>query len=96
MILVKVHNGSRRVVAICDKELIGRVITEGIFELKISEHFYGGEETSAEEVKKIMVEATNLNIVGKESIKLALEVKVIDKEAVVYVDGIPHAQAITL
>jgi len=95
MILVKFHKSTHLVVAICDKDLIGRVIQEGNMEIKVSEYFYKGEEKTEEEVSKIMEKYDNLNILGKESVGLALKLGVIDKENTLLIDRVPHAQRIS-
>lgn len=95
MILVKIHKGEHDVAAICDKDLLGKTLSEGEIEVNVSEHFYGGEEKSEAEVKEIMKECDNLNILGKESVELTIKLGVIEKENVIYVEGVPHAQRIS-
>ncbi len=96
MIYVKIHKGpTGKVVAICDKELIGKVFSEGKFELRVSEFFYKGEEVNEEEVINIMKNAENLNIVGERSVNIALKIGVINKENIIKIAGVKHAQSIT-
>ncbi|MEK6922940.1 MAG: DUF424 family protein [Nanoarchaeota archaeon] len=95
MILVKIHRGPCAVVAICDKNLIGRTFSEKNFEIKITEHFYRGESRNHYEVEKIMKEYDNLNIVGNESIKLAIKCGAVNKENVLVIRGVPHAQKVS-
>ena len=95
MILVKFHKDESCVVAICDKNLIGKTLSEGEVEIKISEYFYKGEEKTAEEVCEIMKANDNLNIVGKESIGLAVKLGIIKKDNVMVIQGVPHAQGIS-
>ena len=96
MIYVKIHKGSSEVIAICDEELIGKKFSDGKFCLDIKENFYKGELMKEEQVRNILRNATNLNIVGEESIKLALEEGIIDKDCIVKIKGVPHAQLIVL
>ncbi|MBI2499457.1 DUF424 family protein [Candidatus Woesearchaeota archaeon] len=95
MIFVKVHKGLREVVAICDKELIGKVFSEGKYELKVGEFFYKGKEVSEDEVKEIMLNATNLNIVGERSINIAIKLGLVNEKNVLSIGGVRHAQSIT-
>lgn len=95
MILVKVHKAYRSVVAVCDSELIGKYLEEGKRELAIREHFFKGEEKTHEEARAFLQlysdnDAT-FNIVGKESIKAAIEAGLITKEAVDHMQGVPFA-----
>lgn len=92
MIYVKVHKGNENVVAICDKNLIGKKFSEGKLCLDVKEGFYKGELMDEEKVKEIFKNATNLNIVGEKSVKLALKEKLIDKSSVIRIKEVPHAQ----
>ena len=90
---VKVHESEARiVVAICDEELIGKKFSEDDKQLEITERFYKGEKKEKEEVTEIMKEATNSNLVGKETIDLALENEIIEKESIITIKNIPHSQ----
>lgn len=92
-ILVKFH---QNVVAICDKELLGKTFTEGKFELKVSGQFYGGHEEPEEKVMEILKNAKNINIVGKRSIGLAIKCGVVAEDSVILIQKIPHAQIFSL
>ncbi len=96
MVYIKIHKGSHEIVAICDEDLIGKKFHKGKLVLNITEYFYKGEKKSDNDTNKVMKEANNLNIVGKKSIKIALELGIIDKESVIVIGGVPHVQAITL
>ena len=95
MILVKVHQDfrkkERQVFAICDSDLIGKTIQQGDHKLEITERFYKGIEFPKEEIVDLMREGANLNIVGKESIQLAIDNNILDKDSIKKVKGIPMA-----
>jgi len=91
MILVKIHQG---VVAVCDKDLIGKTVSDEDSEIEVTERFYGGEEKSEEELLKILQDAQNVNILGKESIEFLLEHKLISKENIIYIGDVPHTQIV--
>tara|TARA_Y100000310_G_scaffold319710_1_gene375315 strand:+ start:3854 stop:4147 length:294 start_codon:yes stop_codon:yes gene_type:complete len=90
MIYVKLHEEG--VVAMADAEVIGKEFEEGDLYLQVSERFYKGEEKNKEEVVKLMKEANNLNIVGKEVVGIALEGGFIKKDDVKVIQGVPHVQ----
>jgi len=96
--LVKVHRNreGKVVVAICDKELIGKRLEDGKVQLDLSSDFYKGEERLVSEIADLMRNANIINLVGEKSIRLALREELISKENVKYVCGIPHAQVILL
>ena len=90
---VKFHtHGDRTVVAICDKELIGKKLKDKNISIEITERFYKGELKSEQEVCKIFQEATNMNIIGKKAIELALKQGIIAKDSIKTIKNIPHAQ----
>ena len=95
MIYVKVHKGLSRVAAFCDEELLGKTLKDGKICLTVSEYFYGGDKRNKEEAKEIMKNSENINLVGKECVEIALDLKIIDKNSIIYIKGVPHAQAIS-
>lgn len=97
MFFVKAHRKlEREVVAVCDDDILGKCFEEGDLFFEVKENFYRGEKKNEEEVKKILLSADNLNLVGKKIIKLALELKIIDKENIIKIHGTPHAQRLIL
>ena len=85
----------RSVIAVCDKELLGKKFEEGIFQLDVKESFYKGEEKSKEEIVELMKSFSNedatFNIVGEKSTRAALEAGVIDEESIGEINGVPFA-----
>ena len=92
---INVIKSYRTVVAVCDKELLGKRFEEGILQLDVKESFYKGKEASEEEVletlKKFSYEDATFNIVGPESVSVAIKAKVILEENVGEIDSIPFA-----
>ena len=100
MICLKIHadaiDPSRIIISICDSDLIGKKFEQGKKQLNITERFYKGEIKTEDEITEILKNASNINIVGKKSISLALKLKMIGKENIIKIQGIPHAQSIFL
>jgi len=92
---VKIHRSYRKVVAVCDNDLIGKKFEEGKKQLDVRESFYSGDEFDVERVKEIMkgeaADDSTFNIVGEESVKIALESGIIVEGNVGRVDGVPFA-----
>ena len=95
MIYIKVHKGISEFVSLCDEELVGKEFKEGRYCLKLSEHFYKGEKKTEEKVREILKNYDQFNIVGKRSIKIALELGIIDKNSIIKIEGVPHAQVVS-
>jgi len=92
---VNVIKSYRDVVAICDKELLGKKFEEGKFQLDVKESFFKGKESSREETFKIMkdmkLEDSTFNIIGEKSIKTALEAGIISEEGIGKINNTPFA-----
>lgn len=90
--LVKLHiSGGKKIVSIADKNILGKEFEDGEKYLNVSKNFYGGEDMDEEETIKALNGASSINIVGKESIKFALDSKLIKKDNVMKVNGVPYA-----
>jgi len=85
------------VVAICDENLIDREIrTKDKLKVKISKSFYGGQLINEAEALKLMRRATIGNLIGKRIVELAEKNGFIEKENIILINGIPHAQFVKL
>jgi len=96
MVLIKVHESTyRKVIAVCDSDLIGKKLEEGKKQLDVRDNFFGGDETSEEAATRFLKEEgredSTFNIVGDESVKIAREAGLINEEAIGHVDGVPFA-----
>jgi len=89
MIEANLHEGN--VLSLCDSELIGKTFSEGDVELEISEGFYKGEHYETEELKKMVKDARNINAVGKESVGLLIEMKIVEEANVRLIGEVPLA-----
>lgn len=83
-------------VAVCDKSLLGKTLIQGNLVFRVSEEFYGGELVDIETCMTHLKRATIVNMVGKTTVTAAINRGLISKEAVLYIDGEPHAQWVRL
>ncbi len=92
---IKTHKAYRRIVALCDSDLIGKTFTEDIRQITITENFFKGEEKNKEEtielLKDMEKEDATFNIIGKESIECALKAGIISKDGIIIIDNVPVA-----
>ncbi len=84
------------VVAICDKNLLGKSLSFRGVKVKISERFFKGELIGEEHVDKLLSNATIANLFGNEIVKLAAKLGYIDMKNVIKIEGIYHAQFVKL
>lgn len=95
MISIKLYRSSDDLIlGACDKELLGKTFTDGERQIDVSERFYQGDIIDAQQLKDILSEATIANLVGKKTIDIALEMELIDKENLLIIDDVPHAQIV--
>lgn len=94
--IVKIHKtpDGKKVVAVCDKGLIGKKFKEKNIQLDLSSDFYNGKEMNEEEILELFKAAYIINLVGEKSIELGIKAGIIDKDNVIYVQKIPHAQGL--
>ena len=86
-------------VSVCDPDCLGETYEDGPATLTVSEEFYGGDdavEADAETVVAGLHRAQVANIVGTESVAVAVEAGLVDEEAVLEFDETRHAQLLWL
>jgi len=93
MILAKAHvvNG-KKLVSVCDAELLGKKFEEKDFQLDLTGNFYKGEQTSEEKLVQLLKGAYVVNLVGKESVEFGIKKGFVKRESVKSVADVPHAE----
>jgi hypothetical protein len=81
------------IVALCDIELIGKVLSSGKARLDLSAYapFYLGKKVSEKEAIDALSSATNANIVGKRALAAAKKAGLAVSRAK-NIGGVPHLQ----
>jgi len=97
MISLKLKDvGKEKMVAACDEKLLGKTFREGKLKLEVKESFYRGDSANCKELSKALKEATIANLVGETTIQCAIDCGAIDKENVIRIEKIPHAQMVKI
>ncbi len=96
MYMKKYHAEEQTIVAVCDKDIIGRKFREGELVLKLEASFYKGDEVNKTEVIEALAGATIANVSGEKSIACAVDCGCIDPDTVIFIEGIPHAQMVRI
>ncbi|WP_340820722.1 DUF424 family protein [Methanolobus sp. WCC4] len=90
---LKIHkSGDNVIIALCDRELIGRTLKEGNITVTISEDFYKGEIVSEEDAIDIISKASNVNIFGEKAVSCAIKCGAVNKDNVKLINEVAHAQ----
>ncbi len=82
--------------AICDADMLGKTLKEGKVIFHIHEKFYKGSLVSLEEGIDLIQQSTIINIVGRKIVKEAIEKGLVHPDAVLEIEGVPHAQIVKL
>ncbi len=97
MLRIKIHDAYRRIVAVSDPELLGKVFTDGKIQIDVNKDYYGGDEVSEEKADQILraekAEDSTFSFVGKNAVKAGIKAGIIsnDGKSIITVKGIPHA-----
>ncbi len=90
---LKIHrSGNSTIIALCDRELIGKTLKEGNISVTITEDFYKGDPISEDEAIDVLSTATNVNIFGEKAVSCAVRCGVVDKNNIKIIDEVAHAQ----
>ena len=96
MILNERQTDEGLLVSVCDADVMGETFEDGPVSLTVTEEFYGGDDASESEVVDSLARCSVANIVGTESVAVAVEHGFVDEENVLDVDGTRHAQLLWL
>ena len=97
MFSYKVYKSNEDVMlAISDTYLIGKRFEENDMQLKVPEDFYSGSTCDRNEAVKLIKDATIINAVGNNIISLMIEKNLIEKDRVLKIGGVPHAQIVSV
>ena len=88
--------GRNVLLAMCDAEILGRTLREGKIVFRVKEDFYKGTRVNIEEAVSLIEKSTIVNMVGRNVVKLAIEKGYVHPEAVLNIQGVPHAQVVKM
>ena len=73
----------------CDSELIGKDIVDGELKIHISKNYYGKQIVEKDEAISMIKSASILNLVGRETISLAIDLGIGSKDGVKIISDVP-------
>ncbi len=80
------------IVAICDEELLGRVLEEGELRLEVSRDFYGGKRVPISLIHQFISEGTVINLIGNKVVREASKRNKLILDVAIKVGGVLHVQ----
>lgn len=78
-----------RMLNICDEDLLGKTLQKDKLQLNISKNYYGQRLVGKNEAEDLMKTSSILNLVGKETIEIATNLKIGTKQGVKVIDYVP-------
>jgi hypothetical protein len=74
---------------ICDEDLLGKILQKDNLQMNISKNYYGQRLVEKDEAEKLMKKSSILNMVGKETIEMSINLKIGSKQGVKIIDDVP-------
>ena len=74
---------------ICDSDLVGKTIIENDLTMDITKNYYGEKIVTKDEATTLLQNSSIINMVGKETISLSLELGIGSKDGVKIISNIP-------
>ncbi len=97
MIYFKIHEQQgEKLVAACDREIMGKTISQGVIEFKVDKRFYGDTLINVKDFTALLKDATSANLMGNKVVDAAIECGLVDRDCVLEVAGIKHAQIVVI
>jgi len=79
----------KKMLNICDADLVGRTLTKSDFTLNISKSYFAERIIEREEAEELLKVSSIINMVGKETISLSVKMGVGSSKGVKEIDGVP-------
>jgi hypothetical protein len=92
MLLNERETDEGTLVSVCDPDVLGETFENGKISLTVEEGFYDGEAVDEQAVVDSLARCSVANIVGTDSVALAIDHGFVDEENVLDLDGTLHAQ----
>lgn len=82
--------------AVCDADIVGRVLDKDGLDIEIKENFYSDEKCGSRKIMWLSREATIINAVGRNIVDLLIKEGLVDGNNVLKVKGVPMAQMVKI
>ena len=89
------RTGNDVLLAVCDSDLLGKSFEEGEMQIEVTD-FYRESLGDAGKIMELAGEATIINAVGNNIIRLLIENNAVDSSGVIEIGGVKHAQIVTI
>ncbi|WP_067049999.1 DUF424 domain-containing protein [Methanofollis ethanolicus] len=94
---LKIHRTpSGEVVAVCDDDLLNTTLRDGDLCICINGDFYGTTHATGDDVRAALSHTANANLIGKESVGIAVAMGLVSENTFMTICGVPHALIIAV
>jgi len=95
--IIAIHKiDGKKIIAISDSDLLGKKFEDGNKQLDLTADFYKGEEKKEAEILEIVKNAYIIQFTGEKSVTFGVKNKIIEKENIIKISGIPHAEGVIM
>lgn len=84
-----IEQNNEKLIAACDKEIMGLIMSSHGVEIKVSKVFYGDELVTEKDLLEALRGCTSANVIGTNIVDLLIKRRMINKEAILWIDH-PH------
>jgi hypothetical protein len=74
---------------ICDEDVLGKVLKKDNLQINISKSYYGQRLVEKDEAENLMRDSSILNLVGKETIEMSINLKIGSRQGVKVIEDVP-------
>jgi hypothetical protein len=93
----KIHiHETDTILAACDEHLVGKTFRDNGARLDVSEIFYKGESIDRVALAERMKSVSIMNLVGDETVAVAIEEGYASEDNVIVIDGVKHVQVVLI
>jgi len=82
----------KTILAVCDKEHLGKTFEEEKICFTASTKFYSGEEVTENQLIQMFKEADSINLFGNKCVEIAIKEGLASEKGALKIKGIKHAQ----
>ena len=83
-----ITNADIHIVNICDTENIGTTISEGDYEIEVSEDYFGGTVIDENQANELLKKSDTLNLVGNDIVDMAIDLELVSIESIKKIEGV--------
>lgn len=94
MIVNRKETSSGILLIVTDSELIGKKFEEGKKQLDLTTKFYLGQEKTEPEIQEMFKSSYLLHLTGEKAVNLGIKAGFVDKDKVLIIKGVKHAEAL--